>query len=286
MADGCPVCGRGPEAWWATVEGYDYSRCASCGSIHIDADVLREIDDGRVLVTYAENYWEAELPSARERAFGAALARMAEVMYYARIPVRTFLDIGTGPGYFLDAVAAHLPNNRFIFYGVEKFPPPEEYRTKSSHYRTGEIGETGLCCDAGLCMEMIEHLTPTMLSELFRALATVSNDRAIYLFNTGMPEFVMHEDPGYLDPVRRGHIVSYSAAGVQAIATAHGFRVCPIPGKTWAFVAELHPSSKVDPQELVNRIWSPVRENIEVLDDPDMGSVLKILGQETVRAYL
>lgn len=58
----------------------------------------------------------------------------------------------------------------------------------------------------------------------------------------------------------------------------------PIPGKTWAYVLEYHSESSAN-EDITNRIWSALPENLNLLTSESMGSVLKVLGLETVRAY-
>jgi hypothetical protein len=94
----------------------------------------------------------------------------------------------------------------------------------------------------------------------------------------------MKEDPNYLDPLRRGHIISYGLPAVTRMAEPFGFCVRPIPGKTWAFVLEYR-SPRRSEQNLQPRIWDPCPENVNTLKDPVMGHVLYYLGLETARAY-
>lgn len=222
---------------------------------------------------------------------GGALARMAEILYYARIPVRAFLDIGGGPGYFLDAVAKYLPEHNNHFYSVENFPPKVTNgesiglgRTISPNYITSGYEDLPEKIQAGMCIEVVEHLTPQMFRGILEDVAMVSHDGACYIFNTGMPQYVLEEDPDYMDPVRRGHFVSYSLKGVAQLAEPFGFTVIPIPGKTWAYVLEYHSESSAN-EDITNRIWSALPENLNLLTSESMGSVLKVLGLETVRAY-
>lgn len=134
---------------------------------------------------------------------GGALARMAEILYYARIPVRAFLDIGGGPGYFLDAVAKYLPEHKNHFYSVEKFPPKVTNgesiglgRTISPNYITSGYEDLPEKIQTGMCIEVVEHLTPQMFRGILEDVAMVSHDGACYIFNTGMPQYVLEEDPG------------------------------------------------------------------------------------------
>src|ERR1700737_501422 len=130
MTQICPCCNSKKTKEFKKASGYDYYICSTCGSIFIDTEYLTKIDNGFNIVKYEEGYWNMELESARQRSYGPALARMAEAVYYCKRPIKKFLDIGTGPGYFLDAVAKLLPDNSPIFYGVELYPPAPEFRTK------------------------------------------------------------------------------------------------------------------------------------------------------------
>lgn len=281
----CPCCFSKDVQFLKNSGGYDYYQCLSCHSLFIDEEYLKKIDAGFNIVKYEEGYWREELESAWQRSYGPALARIAEAIYYCRIPITRFLDIGTGPGYVLDAIAKLLPGNADIFYGVEKFPPEPQFRTKSKNYIVGDLGDLTEKFDCGLCIEVIEHLTPNMLTDIFKKLAKVSNPNALYIFNTGMPEYVLNEDMDYLDPTRRGHLVSYSLKAIDLLAGKFGFSTHAIPGKTWAFALERSGKSDPSPQAIGERIWTALEYNLNILTDKDMGSVLKVLGLETSRAY-
>lgn len=284
MANTCPCCGKSTNKHIKNISGYDYFQCANCKLIFIDSQYIDKIDNGVNIVKYDYEYWENELSSAKDRSYGEALARMAEVFYYCRIPIKKYLDIGTGAGYFLDAVEKYLPNNANLFYGVEKFPPPLEFQTKSPNYITGDISDINIKFDAGICMEVLEHLTPKMVRSLLEDLAKISNPGAFYIFNTGLQEYVLNENIDYLDPVKRGHILSYSIEAVNLISKGLGFAVLPISGKTWAFALE-YKSHANNNENIESRIWSALECNLNILSDKDMGSVLRILGLETSRAY-
>jgi hypothetical protein len=279
----CPCCHSKKVTLFKSVGEYNYFNCSNCDSIFLDTKYLLKIDTGHSIVKYEHDYWEEELASAKERSYGVALARMAEAIYYCKRPIENFLDIGTGPGYFLDAVKNLLPDHVSIFYGVELFPPEIQYRTTSENYFTCDLEELKKKFDCGICMEVIEHLTPVMLSDVFKKLAAISNPEALYIFNTGLPEYVKKEDIDYLDPTRRGHLVSYSLKAIHLLAKQYGFVTHRIIGKTWAFALEF---TTTNPEkDIRNRIWKAQKHNMDILTDSKMGSVLKILGSETVRAY-
>ncbi|MCY9664830.1 class I SAM-dependent methyltransferase [Paenibacillus alginolyticus] len=286
MEQGCPCCNDSKVKFFTNRQEYDYFSCKRCESIFISPDILEKIDNGYSVMTYDEGYWKTELASSFERSYGVALARMSEVFYYARSQINRFIDIGTGPGYFLDAIHKLLPDKAHIFYGIEKFPPSDlENRTKHENYFIGDMDVFKTeKFDAGMCIEVIEHITPNMLKSLLSNLALISNENAVYLFNTGMPDYVVNEDNEYLDPHKRGHIVSYSLKAINILASQFGFKTHSIRGKTWAFILEFKPNHKTS-VEMVDRIWTAVPENLQTLTDKNMGSVLRLLGMETSRAY-
>jgi hypothetical protein len=257
------VCEAGESAFFRSIEGYDYLQCGNCGSLHIDNATLHEIDAGKGTRIYDEAYWRTELIAAKERSLGVALVRAGEAILFARRPVRSFLDVGTGPGYLLDELVRQFPQHAQMFHGVELFPP--EQHSHNANYHVGDVGSLGMKFDGGVCIEVIEHLTPAMLMSLVGGLACVSEPGALWLFNTGMPEVVLQHDPEYLDPRHRGHIVSYSLAGLKRLFEPHGFRLSPVPGKNYLFIAEyLARDAGIDFEQ---RIRKPLRENETLLED-------------------
>jgi hypothetical protein len=263
MTEPCPVCEAGESSFFRRIDGYDYLQCGNCGSLHIDNATLREIDAGKGVRVYDAAYWHNELIAAKERSLGAALVRAGEAILFARRPVRNFLDVGTGPGYLLDELVRQFPRHANMFHGVEMFPP--EQHSSNANYHIGDIGSLDMKFDGGVCIEVIEHLTPAMLVGLVVGLARVSEPDAFWLFNTGMPELVLQHDPEYLDPRYRGHIVSYSLTGLKHLFEPHGFHLSPVPGKNYLFMAEYRAcDAEIDFEQ---RIRKPLRENEALLED-------------------
>ncbi|WP_395624656.1 class I SAM-dependent methyltransferase [Thermomonas sp.] len=257
----CPICVSGRSAGYAVIDGYPYFTCAQCGSIHIDPDVIAMLDAGGSLVgDYTEEYWQQERVGAIERASGVSLCRAGEAILYCRRPVRRFLDLGAGPGFLLQELHRLIDPSAEIFHGVEKYPPP--YAASCPNFHIGGIEALEGRFDAGVCIEVVEHLTPRMLDRMLADLATVSEPGSLWLFNTGMPDYVRNEDPAYLDPRHRGHIISYSLAGVTPYFEAHGFRVSALPGRSFGFFVEFEPSES---PEFDARLYHPVPENLSLL---------------------
>ncbi len=280
----CPLCGTAAPHYRDVAE-VAYHGCDTCDFIFADPDLLARIDQGLATREYDENYWAAELASARQRSFGSSIARLAEALLYCTVPVERFIDIGTGPGYLLDAVARYLPHSAHRFYGVEKYPPLPRYQTESHNYLCSDLADVGLTFQCGLCVEVLEHLTPAMAIAIAQALAKVSVPGSLYLFNTGLTEYVRHEDPGYLDPYFRGHITCWSVTAARRVFEPLGFQVHALPGKSWAFIVEMPGSSPRTDLPMADRIWTPEIENVNILTSAEIGEVMYILGRESARAY-
>ena len=274
----CPVCLQAAGEHFRVVDGFDYYRCAACTSIYIAPEILAGIDAGTSPRSYDSDYWQVELASARDRSRSDALVRAGEAILYSQRKVDRFLDVGAGPGYLLDELAKLFPAHPDLFHAVELFPPSEH--SNHPNYVIGDVGQLAGKFDAGVCVEVVEHLTPTMLSGLVKGLAKVSDVDTLWFFNTGMPDYVIHQDPGYLDPVKRGHIVSYSLDGLRHIFEPSGFRVSLLPGKTFAFIAEFKPTKPEIPFN--ERIYQPLPENRSLLES---SGLLYQAAFESARAY-
>jgi hypothetical protein len=247
----------------------------------IDPQMLADMDAGRAAPRrYDPSYFKTERVAALDRAYGTSLARVAEVILYARIPVRRFLDVGTGHGFLLDALAMHLPSHRDAFVGIELFPPSDH--STHPNYVEGSVASAPGTYDGGSCIEVIEHLTPAQFASMLGELATRSNPGALYIVNSGQPQYVLNDNPEYLDPDGRGHVFSYSLEAVALLAEPKGFRVLPLRGKSWAFLLEYDRPDSAQPED---RIWSAPPENVALLSDPQRGTILHVLGLETARAY-
>lgn len=280
----CPLCEAG-SPHFGDVDGVAYHACGSCDFIFADPELLGRIDHGLAPREYDEQYWTAELASARHRSYGASLARLAEALLYCTIPVNRFIDIGSGPGYLLDAISHYLPHSAHRFHGVEKFPPSAPHRTRNPNYIEADLADVELTFECGVCIEVLEHLTPAMARGLAAAMAKVSVPGSLYLFNTGLTEYVRNEDPGYLDPFFRGHVTCWSVTAARRVFEPAGFVVHPLAGKTWAFIVEMPGPSPRSELPVGDRIWTAEPENIDILTCPATGQLMHILGLESARAY-
>jgi hypothetical protein len=281
----CPVCGRGERPAFRQIDNFMYYECNACDFIFIAGGVMARIDAGEQIRSYEKAYWESELGTARERAWGPALARVAEAILYCRVPIKRFIDIGTGPGYILDSLSWVLPSSSALFHGVELFPPALQYRTRHPNYKVGSLASFSQPFQCGSCIEVVEHLTPKMLSGMAADLARVSAEGACYIINTGLTDYVRNEDIDYVDPLRRGHISIWSASALRIIFEPHGFAVYPIPGKSWAVLVEYKHKPRAQERNITDRIWTPCQENRQILEDPQTGTLMYILGIDTARAY-
>jgi Methyltransferase domain len=281
----CLVCSNRKINFYKTVDNVKYFECADCGSLFADPEFVYQLqlNDSH----YDENYWRDETVSSRERSFGSSINRVCEVFFYSRIPIKRFIDIGTGPGYLLDALSVLAPNYKDLFYGCELFPPPPQFRTQHKNYKIGSVSDLEGKFSAGVCIEVIEHLSPNILKELIRQLANVAEDGAIFYFNSAQPTFVKNVDPNYLDPLVRGHIVSYSLKGLKEIFAEYGFTVIELPGRDWCFLVEYKSkSSLVGSEGLLTRLWTALPENVSVLNTNGFGPLMYSIGLESARCYL
>ena len=283
----CVVCETPDATPFRAVDQVQFFECRSCGTLFADPAFLSDVERGTI-ENYQHGYWEQELHAARDRSYGASLQRLAETIIFCRLPVRHFVDIGAGPGYLLDAAATALPAASDMFYGVELYPPEPSVRSKHQNYTIGSLGTVGKRFEAGVCIEVIEHLTPSMLDALARELASVSVPGSLYLFNSGQPEFVKVEDPGYLDPRGRGHIMSYSVKAASSIFGQYGFTTIPFPGRRWAFLVEYQArgGQQLTRETLEKRLWAPLAENVAVLTQGSLGSLLHCAGRDGARCSL
>lgn len=262
MSIACPVCEAAESSFHRKIDGYDYFRCGACGSLHVDNTVLAAIDAGKSTRIYDAGYWQDELKAAHERARGVSLVRAGEAVLYARRSVQRFLDVGTGPGYLLDSLAGLLPTHASVFHGIELFPP--DAHSKSANYHIGDVRDLDGIFDAGTCIEVVEHLTPRMLRTLAEGLAAISGVGSLWLFNTGSPDYVLQEDPDYLDPLHRGHVVAYGLRGIRRLFEPFGFRISAIPGKSYAWFAEFDP---MEAPEFAERVYHPLPQNRTLLEE-------------------
>jgi hypothetical protein len=281
----CPLCAKGQLKPLRVVEDVQYLRCNGYGSILAESSFLERTMAGDAR-TNGDDYWSEELKAARERGYGASLIRVAEVFYYARRPVRRFLDISCGAGTLLDAAAELLPEIADTFWGIEPFPPPPAFRAKHPNYRGGFVPDLEGKFDGGTCIEVIECLAPPILRSMLGELASVSSSNSFCYFNTAQPEFVERDDPGYPDPYHHGHIASYSVEGLRPIFAGAGFTIHALPGRDWAFFAEYAHCPTEDGNALLHRIWQMHSENRALLSSARFGHLLLASGMESGRCYI
>lgn len=281
----CPICNAGNQLPLRDVDGVPYLQCDGCGSILAERAFLERTMAGEAR-QYDDSYWQEELSAARARGYGSSLVRLAEVFLYARRPVRRFLDVSCGAGTLLDSAAEMLPEIADTFWGIEPFPPPPEFRARHPNYRVGFLPDLEGRFDGGTCIEVIEHLPPEILRRMLGDLALVSEPGAMWYFNSAQPDFVERDDPGYLDPFRRGHIASYSIEGLRHVFGEAGFTVHALPGRDWAFLAEFGEHPPADGNALLSRVWTALPENRAHLEKGRFGHLLLAAGVEGARCYI
>jgi SAM-dependent methyltransferase len=275
----CAVCGESAR-FWDRIEGCAFTHCSHCGSIALNRRQMASIDGGLSVRTYDDTYWADEMKAARERCWGSSVARAVEAILLCQRPVERFIDLACGSGILLDSLSYHMPSSRDIFRGVELFPP-EQHTTHPGFRRCG-IEDLEEKFDCGVCIEVVEHLTPRMLDRFVAAIAKVSKPDSFFVFNTGLAPFVLSGNASYIDPLRRGHIVSYGWVAVQTFFERHGFVIHQLGQRDWSFGAEFKPTQT---RPLDQRKWHPLTENFAILNDKITGMVPAILARESLRAY-
>ncbi len=279
----CHLCG-GRLAHDRDVDGVAFGRCEGCGSIAAEDDFLARIEDGTAR-PYDDSYWEFEMEAAQKRCYGSNPLRVAEVFIQARRPIERFVDISAGSGLLLDALSELMPEARDMFWGVEPFPPPERFRTHHPNFRVGFLGEMEGHFDAGVCIEVIEHIPPRHIRSLMTDLAKVSRPGSTFYFNSSRPGSQAVETGDYLDPLRRGHIAAHSLAGLEALMGPLGFTIQPLPGRDWAFLAIFQGGKALDTEGFLDRSWRPLPENLATLARTRFGEMMITAGTECGLAY-
>jgi hypothetical protein len=281
----CLVCGYSEIEVFCNIENVNYFECFGCDSIFADQKFIRNLESN--IQHYNNQYWESEIQAAKERSFGSSVNRVCEVFLYSRVPIKRFIDIGTGPGYLLDALSVIMPDYSQLFFGCEKFPPPSQFRTQHENYVIGDVSDSTEKYSAGVCIEVIEHLSPTILCGLVEQLSKIVENQAIFYFNSAQPRFIKNTDPNYLDPFNRGHIVSYSLKGLKKIFADFDFTLIELPGRDWGFLAEYKSSGNLlDTEGLLTRLWTAIPENIDILKNNGFGHLAYTIGLESARCYL
>lgn len=280
----CPVCLAGHMAPFRVVEGVGYDRCLACGSIVAEEAFLARVAAGEAR-RYDEDYWTSELAAARERGYGNSVPRVAELFFYARRPLRRLLDVSAGGGFLLDAITVLLPSFGTQMRAIEPFPPPEPFRTRHPGYQIGFLHEIDGAFDAGTCIEVIEHIAPEALWGMVRDLARVAAPGSVWYFNSAQPESDFVQSGDYLDPHRRGHIASYSLAGLRPMFATAGFALQPLPGRDWAFLAIRDGEEARDAEGVLQWVWNPLPENMAALASEPFGALMRTIGTEAAVAY-
>jgi hypothetical protein len=168
------------------------------------------------------------------------------------------------------------------FLGVEMFPPEIEFQTNHPGYRIGWLDQfDDESIDGGICIEVLEHLRPSEVKDLFSLLFIKASTGATFIFNTGLTEYVKNEDLAYLDPSVRGHISIWSISALRKLLGDVGWTFSAIPNRSWAFLAEKCPVANMD---LSSRVWNPLPENVKALCGSSNSQLLYLLGRDSLRA--
>jgi 2-polyprenyl-3-methyl-5-hydroxy-6-metoxy-1,4-benzoquinol methylase len=145
----------------AEKDNYSIIDCSHCGFIHAKA-----IDEKRLPDLYSSHFYEEEKPDyVKQNVYDA---KWWEVTYTQRINqaddlspklTKKWLDIGTGPGNFLDAAASQA--KRVI--GVEPSVAASQHASSKGHevinaYYSDEVANKLEKFDGIHCSEVLEHI--------------------------------------------------------------------------------------------------------------------------------
>ena len=281
----CPIC-RNEASRLRDVDAVAYFRCLKCESVFAHPDFLAAVDAGAV-GNYRDSYWEQELPAARERSFGPGVARMAETLRMARMPVRRALDIGSGPGLLLDALAELVPSLAERVHGVELFPPPPRAAQPSPNYHVGSVGDL----EGTVRRRRVHRSDRASHARHARrpAAATrgeIEPGRALFL--QLRPAVVCRGGrPRLSGPALAAAMwSSWSIAGARVVFEPAGFNVIALPGRDWAFLAEFGPPRAVGADTLIDWLWRPAPDNIALIRNDRFGPLFETIGLECARCYL
>ena len=285
----CDICREGYLSVTGRIHNINYVKCSSCKSIYADQKSLEEARS-RSPQPHDNTYWHTENASEIERAYGTNLIRAVEIFLLSRIPVRRLIDIGAGGGYLLDAMTELAPALADIIIGIEPYPPPESFRSKSKNLKIGFIDQIDGLVDGGICIEMIEYLFANELCELASRLASRSKEGALFGF-VSRPRAAVDQSFRSLSPFERGSVAFYSVSGAAKVFRRAGFAVYPFPGREWEFLAEYDPNGALSTGDRVidspaYRVWEPLEENRKLLQSSKFGHLLYDAASDSVRCAL
>lgn len=211
----CPACGAADAAFAFHVGGYDHARCVGCGTIF----VARLPDAASIESTYLAPDYHSSARGEELRMRAEADARAAVLRKFG---VRRVLEIGCGPGHFLDACR----DVGMQVEGVDRAPTAAGPLSRGHTIHAvwfHDLGPIEPRFDALALWEVIEHVAaPGELLERARrwlrpggfvALSTPSA--------SGLPARAM--GPRFPMICPPDHLSVFSRTGLQRLLAAAGF---------------------------------------------------------------
>jgi len=213
----CPACG-GPASGIAfVVDGYQHARCARCGGLFVTP--LPDLAEIAAVYLGPRYHDEAPAEAARMRAEGRARAE-----FLARRGVRSLLEVGCGPGYFLDA-ARELG---IAVEAVDRAPNAAAARARGHLVHDlwfEDLGPPSPRFDALALWEVIEHV-PDPKDTLRRARAWLRPGGLLALSTpsaSGLPARLLGRRFPMIAPPE--HLTIFSRRGLRRLLRASGFEV-------------------------------------------------------------
>ena len=266
----CAVCKANAAQRYRNVDGVGYLRCGACGSLFADPDFLAAEQLSSMPTTTGGM-------SCMRRGSAASARRCCAWRRRSRIVVcrsaRSSISAPAPVGCSMHL--RHCCQRRSI--GSMRSSSIRRPRRTAPAIRTTSSARWTACdrtFDAGVCIEVIEHLTPTTLRSLVAQLAAVSRPGSLYLFNSGQPDFVEREDPGLSRSARpRPHRLVFAALVPRASSGRPGSMSSRCPAAPGLFLPSSGRCSLVDADALIARLWHPVPENVSML----LGAVRRLI---------
>ncbi|MBK8262406.1 MAG: class I SAM-dependent methyltransferase [Nannocystis sp.] len=213
----CPACGGTAASIAFVVDGYQHARCGRCASLFVTP--LPDLAAIAAVYLGPRYHDEAHDEAARMRAEGRSRAA-----FLAQRGVRSALEVGCGPGYFLDA-ASELG---LAVEAVDRAPNAAAARARGHRVHDRwfeEHGPPSPRFDAVAMWEVIEHV-PDPRDTLLRARAWLRPGGLLALSTpsaSGLPARLLGRRFPMVAPPE--HLTIFSRRGLHHLLDGAGFQV-------------------------------------------------------------
>lgn len=232
----CRICNSSNTAFYCKKEGYNIMRCRDCGCGFLDLNNVL-FDPLSFYQTYYnsgpakdfnrgyDNYFALEKPF--KLAFKRRLDKLLSYQKF-NLENRSLLDIGCGPGFFLD-----LASKYFDVHGVEISRQAAEYaknklnlKVVNDSFRSGLFSHSQF--DIVTLWDTIEHINNP--DELLHEISNILKNNGILAFTTGDFESIISKitrRKWHLLTIPE-HLFFFSKHGMRRLLRKHNFEVTHI----------------------------------------------------------